>query len=138
MARVEIDQNEPLQPGDIVELEFIGFSMLWLQAAQIAAIEYWINLTRKEFTILNWSIPEKNKVIFRVRVNSTNPVLITALVIAGAITAVGVVAWLSLDKVYKITTEITQSPAASVAIGGIGSLAIVAAIILFLGLFEKK
>ena len=134
MERIEVDKDEILNPGDIVELHFSSIGLTWIKAAQLAAIEWWINRNHKDFTIRSWEIPENNKIIFTVRVNKTNPVAVTALLIAGAISMVGVVAWLSLDKVYKIL----ESPAGAVAVGGLGSLALAAGITALLAVLGKS
>lgn len=125
--KTEIAKDKPLNPGDIVELHFTSISMVWIQAAQIAIIETLINRRHKEFTILSDWIPEKNKVVFKVRVNETNPVIVTALVIAGAISAVGIIAWLNLDKVYQI---ISSAAGATISIGVVVIAAVLLLIIL--------
>lgn len=137
-TKIEISKDTPLQPGDLVELHFKSIGMVWIQAIQMTAIEYWVNLRHKEFTIESYSIYDDNTIVFKVRVNVSNPIVVTAAVIAGAISAVGVVAWLTLDKIYKIETAALESPVGKMAVGGLGSLAIVAAIVIFIGLFKKK
>lgn len=133
IQKVEIDANKPLQPGDRIELHFNTVGMTWLQAAQIALVE-WRLKNRKEFTIESWQIQDKTKLIFTVRVNKTNPVAVTAVIIATAIAGVGIVAWLTLDKVYQIM----ESPAGEIAVSGIGSIAIAIAVALVVGLLGKK
>jgi len=128
MEKVEIDKNKPLNPGDVIELHFSTLGMVWLKAAQIALIDNRLS-AREDFTILSWSTPGITNVIFTVRVNKTNPVVVTAAVIGAAIIGAGVVAWLMLDKVYQIT----ESPTGKVMAGG----AIVAAIMALLVLLRK-
>jgi len=128
MEKVEIDINKPLNPGDIIEMHFSTLGMVWLKAAQIALIEYRL-AGRKDFTVLSVSTPGINTVIFTIRINKTNPVIVTAAVIGGLIIGAGVVAWLCLDKVYLIT----ESPTGKVLAGG----AIVAAIVALLVLIKK-
>ncbi len=88
---------------------------------------------RRGFTFINWSIQEQNKLIFTVRVEKTNPVIVTASVIAGLIIATSVVAWLTLDKVYQVM----EAPAGQVLVGGVGAIALAVAIALILPMFKK-
>ncbi len=122
-TKVLIDKEKRLAPSDVVELHFKSSGMQYLAAVQIAAIEYMLS-GKEAFTILNWSIPENNVVIFTVRVNKTNPVIITCAIIAGLIIAVGVIAWLNLQKVYQIVDD----PAGKLLLSGTGALAIALAI----------
>ncbi len=130
MEKIEIDKDKPLQPGDVIELHFLTVGMVWIQAAQIAMIEWQLDGRKKDFTILSHSLPADNKVIFTVRVNKTNPVIVTAAVIGGLIIAAGVIAWLTLDKVYQIIEE----PAGQILVGGIGAIATAVAITAVLAL----
>lgn len=128
MEKKEIDINSPLNPGDIVEMHFRITGMFWLTATQIALIEWRIG-GRKDFRILSHSLPADNRVIFRIKVLQTNPLVITAAVIGAAIIGAGVVAWLTLDKVYQII----EAPAGKALIGGtalfLPALAIIAILI---------
>ena len=130
MEKIEIDINKPLNPGDVIELHFIITGMFWITAAQIALIEYRLE-KRKDFRIISHSLPSGNNVIFTVKVLKTNPVVVTAAVIGAVIIGAGVVAWLTLDKIYQIV----ESPAGKVAVGGtallIPALAIIAIAIFF-------
>jgi len=133
MQKVEIDRNKPLQPGDIIELHFSTLGMTWITAAQIALIE-WRLAGRRDFTILSQSLSENNKAIFTARINKTNPVVVTAAVIGALIIGAGVVAWLTLDKVYQIM----ESPAGQVGMVGFGALATAVAVALVLALLSKS
>jgi hypothetical protein len=117
--KIEIDINESLPPGAIVELHFKTLGMAWIQAAQIAAIETWLKYTQSAFEIVKSEV-ENTKVIFTVRVIKTNPVIITVAIIAAAIVAVGAVGWLTLEKAYQII----ESPGSTMAFGSIGLIAI--------------
>ena len=128
MQKVEIDINKPLNSGDIIEMQFKTTGMVWITATQIALIEWRIE-KRKDFRILSHSLPANNRVNFVIQILKTNPVLITAAVIGGVIIGAGVVAWLTLDKVYQIT----ESPTGKVLAGG----AIVAAVLALLVLIKK-
>jgi len=129
MEKIEIDKNKPLNPGDIIELHFRSPGMVWIAAAQIALIE-WRLEKRKDFRMLSHSLPAGNRVIFTIKILKTNPVVLTAAVIGAAIIGAGVVAWLTLDKVYQIV----ESPVGKVAVGGtalfLPALAIIAIIFL--------
>lgn len=130
IKKIEIDKNKPLNPGDIIEMQFKTTSMVWLTATQIALIEWRIE-KRKDFRILSHSLPANNRVNFVIEVLKTNPVILTAAVIGGVIIGAGVVAWLTLDKVYQII----EAPAGKALIGGtalfLPALAIIA-ILMFL------
>ena len=144
MQRIEIEPNKPLQPGDIIEMEFSSVGMLWIQAAQLALIE-WRLADRSDFTILNHSVVEKTKIIFKIRIDSSGndemaeveiqeaAIITTAVVIGAAILAAGAIAWLTLDKVYQIITE----PAGQVLVGGIGAIGIAVAIAIIVPLMTK-
>ncbi len=133
MQKVEIDRDKPLEPGDLIELHFKTIGGSWLRYAHIALIEYTLE-GQKEFKIISSRLPNDHTMIIEVRINKTNPVLLTAALIAGLIIAVGVVGWLTLDKVYQIL----ESPAGKIGIAGFGILAAVAAIAIILSLLSKK
>ena len=67
MPKVEIDKNQPLSPGDELELHFRTIGPTWIKAAQIAFIE-WRLRDRKDFGITIYDLTQKSKAIFRVRV----------------------------------------------------------------------
>jgi len=124
IQRIEIDKDKVLLPGDRIELHFKTTSMLWVTAAQIALIEWRIG-KRDDWEILSNSLPANNRVIFTILVKDsakTSPVLqtagigVTAAVIAAAIVAVGVISWLTLDKVLQIM----ETPEGKIAVAGTG------------------
>jgi len=126
LQKVEIDKNKVLLPGDVIELHFLTTSMLWIQSAQIAIIE-WKLEKRKDWTIISNSLPANNRVIFTVMVNSeqrelqageyqTAGIGVTAVAIAAAIVAVGAITWLTLDKVLQLQ----ETPAGKIAVAGTG------------------
>lgn len=114
------DYNATLDPGDIVELTFLSTGWFWIQATQIAIIDYQLS-NDERFKIRSWTIYEPNKVVFKVEVLKTNPALITVAVIAAAIIGVGIVFKLTLDSAHKlinIPAEALQRPAIqAIAIG---------------------
>lgn len=132
MEKIEIDKNKPLVPGDRIELHFLTTGMVWLTAAQIALIESRLE-KRKDFRILSHSLPANNRVIFTAQILKTNPVIVTASIIGGLIIGAGVVAWLTLDKVYQII----ESPTGKAVVGStaIGFAAI--AIMALIGISKK-
>ena len=143
LQRVEIEKNKVLVPGDRIEMHFRTTGMLWLQSTQIAMIE-WRMSKRKDFRIISNSLPANNRVIFTIDI--TEPpkeepqlqragIALTAAVIAASIVAVGIIAWLTLDKVYQIQ----ESPAGKIAVAGtgIGIAAAGIAALLFLILSRK-
>lgn len=113
MEKIEIDKNAPLSPGDIIEMHFVTSGMVWIKATQIALIE-WRLEGRKDFTILSAYPVGTNRIVFEIQIQITNPVILTASVIGAAIIGAGVVAWLTLDKVYQII----EAPAGKALVGG--------------------
>ena len=95
------DYNATLDPGDIVELTFLSTGWFWIQATQIAIIDYQLS-NDERFKIRSWTIYEPNKVVFKVEVLKTNPALITVAVIAAAIIGIGIVFKLTLDSAHKL------------------------------------
>ena len=127
----EIDVNKPLNPGDVIEMHFRTFGGSYMTATLLAIIDYRLE-GQKGFRVGRWTIPGPHSVIFTVRVLETNPILETAAIIAAMIIGVGVVAWLTLDKVYQLV----ESPAGQIGIGGFGILAAVAAVAIILSLLQ--
>ena len=139
MEKIEIDKNKPLNPGDIIEMHFVTTGMVYLTATQIALIE-WRLEKRKDFRILSHSLPANNRVFFTIEIIKPAAkdvpqvykagVGITAAVIGAAIIGAGVVAWLTLDKVYQIV----ESPVGKVVAGGtavsFAALAVIAILVL--------
>lgn len=131
--KVEIERDKPLKPGDIVELHFRSWGMTWLRAAQIAAIEH--TLSREtHWRIISSEIPETNRVIFRVQVIKSNPIIVTVAVIAAAIMGVGFMTWLTFDKAYQIL----ETPAGRLGIAGLGTMGLAAGIMALLALLPNK
>src|SRR4030042_6670476 len=132
MIRDKIDDfNQPLEVGDKVELHFLTTGMFWLQATQIALID-WQLKGHPHFEILSWSISEPNVVIFTVKVKKPNPVIVTIAVIAAAIVAAGIVFKLTLDSAYKLVNapvEALKEPGVQ-AIAGIVALALLGLVLL--------
>lgn len=132
MSKIEIDRDKPLNPGDIIELHFKTLGMVWLKASQIALVDWYLD-RRKDFKIRSWSLPNNTSVIFEVEILKTNPVIVTAAVVAAAIAGVLFMCWLTLDKVYQIV----DVPAGKIAVAG-GGIGMAAAGIGLLALLLKK
>ena len=133
MQKIEINKNKPLQPGDLIEMHFKTIGGTWLRYSHIALIEY--NLEgRKDFKIVSSSLPDDHTMVLEIRIKKTNPVILTPIIIGAIIIGIGIVAWLSLSKVYQIM----ESPAGQVGIAGFGIMAAVAAIAILIVLLSKK
>lgn len=138
-----LDIDEPLSPGDVVELHFKTIGLAIVQAAQLAAIES--NLEgAKEFTVLRHSYDfTGDKIIqFQVRIEKTNPAVVTVALIVFLIklAAIGVLCWLIFEGAYKIvegTGDIIESPAGAAAAGGIGLLLVIIALSALLAFFGR-
>lgn len=133
MQKVEISQDKPLEPGDLIEIHFRTVGGTWIKASHIALIEYRL-AGRSDFEIISSGVPDDHSLYFEIRIKKTNPVVVTAAVIASAIIAAGVVAWLTLDKVYQIM----ESPAGQIGVAGFGALAVVLVVVIVLSLLQKK
>ncbi len=122
MLRTEIDKDEPLQPGDVIEMQFkaYGPNWLYLQAAELALLKWQLEQKKPGYELINWQAPG-DKLILTFRILKTNPVLITAAIIGAIIIGGGLVSWLVLDKVYKISS----TPGAQVALASTGALGVV-------------
>ena len=121
MLRTEIDLNEQLFPGDEIEMHFKVFGPSWtyLRAAELAMLIYRLEQKRPEWELTAWdSTTYTDRLVLSFRVLKSNPVVVTAALIAAIVIGGGLFAWLALDKVYKIAT----TPAAQVAMLGTGAI----------------
>lgn len=142
MLRTEIDRNEPLQPGDKIEMHFKAFGPNWiyLRASELALLEWRLRLKNPDYELLEWQNPGDELILtFRIKEPAESGPQIqqagigTAAVIAAIVIGGGLFAWLSLDKVYKIT----DSPAGKIALAGTGSLGIAVLVIAVLLLLRN-
>jgi len=110
MQRIEIDKDKPLNPGDIVELEFKITSWLWSAATEIALIESYCK-DRRDWEIISNSLPADGRITFKILVKSSEPQEpemqragfgLNCILIAGTIATAGLVGWLLLDKCYQV------------------------------------
>lgn len=141
LQRIEIDKNKPLMPGDVIELEYRCTGMVWITSAQVALIE-WKLARRTDWEIISNSLPENNRITFKILIKSKTPqdpklqtasIGVTALMVSAAIVAVGVIGWLTLDKIYQLT----ETPAGKIAVAGMGAAGIAVLIIALLMLLKK-
>jgi len=128
MLRTEIDVNEQLFPGDEIEMHFkvYGPSWTYLRAAELAILINRLEQKNPDWELTAWdSTTYTDRLVLTFRILKSNPVVVTAAVIAAIVIGGGLFAWLALDKVYKIAT----TPAAQVALAGTGALGITFAVI---------
>ena len=141
MERIEIDKNEALSPGDIVELHYKTIGLAWITAAQVSMLESKLQ-NQSNYQLLSTQV-DNNRIIIKVKIVEPQGVTIQHAAIspmliikAVAVIGAGVLIWLSLDKIYKIT----ESPAGKVLVGGLGSMALaagIAGLLAVLGLGKK-
>jgi len=128
MLRTEIDINEQLFPGDEIEMHFkvYGPSWTYLRAAELAILIHRLEQKNPDWELTAWdSTTYIDRLVLTFRILKSNPVVVTAAIIAAIVIGGGLFAWLALDKVYKIAT----TPAAQVALAGTGALGITFAVI---------
>lgn len=134
MIRTEIDRNEPLNPGDVIEMHFKAFGPHWiyLRASELALLEWRLRLKNPDYELLSWQDEGDTLILtFRIKeIESSGPQIQragigTTAVLAAMVIGGGLFTWLSLDKIYKIT----DSPAGKVALVGTGSLGIAALVV---------
>lgn len=128
MAWEKIPEDKPLQPGDIVRLTFAAWGPDFMKAMEAAMIES--SLANKEgyqLTSIDYLTP--GKMIFKFKITKTNPVIVTALVIAGSVLLIGSVVGLVFEK----AEQLFETPTA--VIGSVGLLAV--ALIVLLSVLRK-
>ena len=147
MFKTEIDRNEPLFPGDKIEMHFkyFGPGWLYLRAAELAAVKWTLEQKNPYWELLSWQTTPDDMLVLEFLIKeppTESPVqvqqagIVTGLIIATTVLGAGLFTWLSLDKIYKIT----ESAAGKVALAGTGSLGIglmVIALLLLLNRFRK-
>lgn len=148
MLRTEIPKDEPLYPGDKIEMrfKFIGPNWVYLHAAELAIIEYQLRQGHPYWELMSWdSTSDPERLILEFDIKGPQPEeipqvqqasVVTGVIIAATVIGGGVFMWLSLETVYKITS----SPEGKVALAGTGSLGIavlVIAVILALRYYKE-
>lgn len=138
MLRTEIDRDEPLKAGDVIEMHFkvFGPNWVWLRASELAVLEWQLRRANPNYKLLKWntdSAPDKLILTFEildpvVSVESDPEIqqagiatIITASILAVAVIGAGFFTWISLDEIYLVVREVVSSPAGQVALVGIGS-----------------
>lgn len=132
MLKTEIDRNEPLNPGDIIEMhfKFLGPGWLYLRAAELAILKWQLEQKNPDWEMTSWdttTYPDKLVLEFLIKERPEYEIpqvqkagVVTPLIIAAIVIGGGLFAWLTLDKIYKIT----ESPAGKIALAGTGSVGI--------------
>lgn len=150
MAKVLIDKDKPLNPGDRIELHFVSSGMAWIKAVQIVLLEQKFS-GRKDFEIIGWETPveQPTLLIMRAEIKSdrmqAGPELQTAGVMTAAVIAAGVmgsmiVGYLTFKACYLIVSEDVKaafkSTEGKIAVAGTGiglaAAGIAALILIFL------
>ena len=123
MLRTEIDKDELLYPGDVIEMHFNAYGPDWvyLRAAELAMLKWRMEKKNPDYDLISWQVPG-DKIIMTFRIIA-NPAL-TAGIIAAIVIGGGLLAWLSLDKIYKISS----TTGAQVAMAGGGAVSLVFAV----------
>ena len=99
MQRIEITKDTSLSVGDIIEIHFKSMGMVWIKAAQMAAIEMAVKRL-KQFDLINVDYLG-NEIIYKLSVVK-NPVTAALVITTIVIISAGLLIFLSLDKIYKI------------------------------------
>jgi len=146
MLRTEIDKDEPLKPGDVIEMHFKAYGgWVYLRAAELAILKWQLSEKNPYWEMIAWdSTTYSDKIVLTFKIleppeGEPEPYhagVGWAAIIAVIVLGGGLFAWLCLDKVYKITA----SPAGKIALAGTGSLgfAALAIAILLLLRYAKK
>ena len=123
MLSEEISKDTPLFPGDVIEMHFKAFGPNWiyLRAAELALLQWRLEQKNPDWELVNWQAPG-DKLILTFKIlepREPTPQVQQAAIGTGAVIAViviggGLFAWLSLDKIYRISS----SPAGQVALAG--------------------
>ena len=124
MVKTEIDKDQVLNPGDVVELHFNTPGGDWLKATEAAVVE-WSLEGRKDFKVRSIDYWQPGKVIVNVEVQQTNPVVVTVAVICGAIAVAAIAFGWMFDKAYLVGKTV---PAQVLSVG----LVVVAVIVAFM------
>lgn len=148
MLKTKISKDDPLLPGDEIELhfKFKGPNWVYLHAAEMALLEWKLKGKHPYWEMTRWdSTSDLERLILQFRVKGPTAEtpqiqqasIVTGVIIAAAVIGGGLFMWLSFEAIYKIT----ESPAGQVALVGAGSAGIavlVIAVILALRYFRKE
>lgn len=123
MLREEISKDEPLFPGDVIEMHFKAFGPNWiyLRAAELALLQWRLEQKNPDWELTSWQAPGDKLILTFKILEPREPTpevqqaaIGTAAVIAVIVIGGGLFAWLALDKIYKISS----TPAGQVALAG--------------------
>ena len=120
----EIDKDQVLNPGDVVELHYFTPGGEWLKATEAAIVEYGLE-GQKEFKVLAIDYWQPGKTVVRVEVLKTNPIIVTVAVICASIAIVALAFGWMFEKAYMVSESV---PAQALSVG----LVIVAGIVAFM------
>ena len=140
MLKTEISKDDPLNPGDRIEMvfKFIGPNWRYLHAAELALLEYKLKQHQPFWKLIGWdavSVPDK--LILKYEITGPKPEetpqVMQAGIVTGAIIMVtviggGVFMWLSFESIRKIT----ESAAGQIALAGTGAVGFAALIIVLI------
>jgi len=104
MLRTEIGINEQLFPGETIEMHFKVYGPNWtyLRAAELSMLIYRLERKNPDWELTAWdSTTYPNKLVLTFKILKSNPVVVTAAIIAAIVIGGGLFAWLALDKVTK-------------------------------------
>ena len=123
MLSEEISKDTPLFPGDVIEMHFKAFGPNWiyLRAAELAILRYRLEQKNPDYELVSWQAPGDKLILTFKILEPREPTpqvqqaaIGTAAVIAVIVIGGGLFAWLSLDKIYRISS----TPAGQVALAG--------------------
>ena len=126
MAKIEIDKDRELNPGDVVLLHFKAPGATWLKSTVCAMVESSLE-RRNEFMITSIDYWQPGKVVFEVEVLETNPVIVTVGYIVSAVLGTTAV-FLAAGWMFEKAELVVKAPAVkAISIG----ILIVAGLLLF-------
>lgn len=138
MPWTKIDKDKPLNPGDLVQLDFRILSGLWLSSMEIAMIESQLS-NRDDWEIISNNIPAQGRITFTVKVKDYPPegswlqnparpaglvfttIAVTAVTIAASICAVGLITSLVFYEARLFVKETSATVGGQIASTGIGA-----------------
>lgn len=126
MLKTEIDKDQALNPGDVVELHFNTPGGDWMKAGEAAIVEYSLE-GREDFEIITINYLQPGKVIIYVEVKKTNPVIVTVAVICGAVAVAAIAFGWMFHKAYILAET---APAQTLSFGVI--VVLIALVFMFL------
>ncbi len=124
MLKTELDKDQVLNPGDVVELHYNTPGGTWMKATEAAIVEYALE-RRDDFRITALDYQQPGKTVVTVEVLKTNPVIVNVALICGAIAIVALAFGWMFKQAYLVAKTM---PAQALSVG----LVIVAVIVAFM------